>query len=402
VLFAVLLAAFAGIGWRIYTYQAAPVRPARATADIPVPVAAATAETGDVNNILNALGTVTPLATDTVRSQISGYLTKVAFQEGQTVQQGQLLAQIDPRLYAAALQQSQGQLQRDQALLKNARLDLTRFRTLATQDSIAGQQVDTQQSLVQQDEGVVKADEALVEAAQVNLNYCSIVAPITGRIGLRQVDVGNYVQANDSSGIATITQMQPIAVVFPVPEDNLPEIVKQLRAGATLPVVAYNRDQSVKLAEGKLLTTDNQVDTTTGTVKLKAEFDNQDESLFPDQFVNAQLVVNVIHDATVIPTAAVQRGEPGTFVYLIRPDQTVTVRPVKLGIVDGERVIVAAGLAPGDRVVVDGADKLRDGAKVSVRTAQGDDSRKVSTADSTDPVKVSDGQSASADGRAPL
>lgn len=367
-----LMLALGGIGWRVYTDQAAPTRPTRAaTADAPMPVAAAIAQTGDVNDTLDALGTVTPLATVTVRTQINGHLTQIAFTEGQTVQKGQLLAQIDQRPYAAALQQAQGQLIRDQALLKNARLDLARFRTLATQDSIAGQQVDTQASLVQQDEGIVKADEAVVDAAKVSLDYCSIVAPLTGRIGLRQVDEGNYVQTSDSNGIATITQMHPITVVFPVPEDNLPQIVKQLRAGATLPVTAYNRDQTALLAQGKLLTLDNEVDASTGTVKLKAEFDNQDEGLFPNQFVNVRLVMDVVRDATVVPTAAIQRGEPGTYVYLIQPDQTVTVRPVKLGIVDGERVVVASGLAPGDRVVVDGADKLRDGAKVAVKDAAG-------------------------------
>ncbi|MGH6883456.1 MAG: efflux RND transporter periplasmic adaptor subunit, partial [Hypericibacter sp.] len=302
-----LLLALGGIGWRVYTDEAAPARPTRAAADTPMPVAAATAQTSDVNDTLDALGTVTPLATVTVRTQINGHLTQIAFTEGQTVQKGQLLAQIDQRPYAAALQQAQGQLIRDQALQKNARLDLTRFRTLATQDSIAGQQVDTQASLVQQDEGIVKADEALVDAAKVSLDYCSIVAPLTGRIGLRQVDEGNYVQTSDSNGIATITQMHPITVVFPVPEDNLPQIVKQLRAGATLPVTAYNRDQTAVLAQGKLLTLDNEVDTSTGTVKLKAEFDNQDEGLFPNQFVNARLVMDVVHDATVIPTAAIQR-----------------------------------------------------------------------------------------------
>jgi multidrug efflux system membrane fusion protein len=294
-------------------------------------------------------------------------LTEVAFKEGQTVRKGDFLAQIDPRPYQAALDQVEGQLLKDQATLKVAQIDLARYETLDKQDSIAKQQVVDQQYTVLQSEGTVKVDQGLVDNARLNLNYCRIVSPIDGRVGLRLVDPGNYVQVNSSTGIAVITQTQPITVVLVLPEDDLPPILKRLHDGAKLPVTAYDRSRTTKLATGVLAAVDSQIDTTTGTVKLKALFDNTSETLFPNQFVNANVLVDVLHDATLVPTAAIQRGAPGTFVYLVKPDSSVAVQAVTLGPVDGERVAVQSGLAPGDRVVIDGADKLRDGATVEVR-----------------------------------
>jgi multidrug efflux system membrane fusion protein len=362
-----LVLVLAGVGWVVFHPRTAPqVRGGRFSNNGPMPVAMATVEKGDVPVTLNALGTVTPLATVTVRTQINGQLMQVGFKEGDMVNKGDFLAEIDPRPYQATLDQMQGQLLRDQALLKNAQLDVARYRKLVAENSIAQQQRDTQESLVHQLEGTVKADEAQVASAQLNLSYCRILAPVTGRVGLRQVDPGNYVQLSDANGIVVITQTKPISVIFTLPEDTLPAVVKRLRAGATLPVTGFNRTQTTKLATGVLTTVDNQVDTSTGTVKLRAQFDNADESLFPNQFVNAQLLVDTLKDASVVPTAAVQRGAPGTFVYVIKPDDTVAVQPVKLGPTAGERVAVQDGLTPGERVVVDGADKLRDGAKVTL------------------------------------
>ncbi len=335
-------------------------------ADGPVPVVAAPAQKGDVKVTLPALGTVTPLATVTVHTQIAGLLMQIGFTEGQLVHQGDFLAQIDPRPYQLTLEQDQGQLERDQALLKEAQLDLERYRTLVKQDSIAKQQFDTQASLVQQYEGTVRSDQSQVDNAKLNLVYCHITAPVTGRVGLRQVDQGNYVQTSDTNGIVVITQLQPITVVFTAPEDNIPAILKRLHTGEKLQTVLYDRADNTKLATGQLMTIDNQIDTTTGMVKLRSQFDNADEMLFPNQFVNTQLLLDTLHDATTIPTAAIQRGVPGTFVYLVKDDNSVTVRPVTLGPSEGERVAVLSGLAPGDKVVVDGTDKLREGAKITL------------------------------------
>ena len=374
ILLALALAALAGYG--LYRVAAPSHRPANAPGAgprsgqmPPQSVGAALIGRGDVRVILNALGTVTPLTTVTVRTQIAGQLQQIAFKEGQIVHKGDFLAQIDPRPYQVALESGEGALARDQALLKNAQLDLARYQTLVKQDSIAKQTLDTQASLVQQYAGTVKTDQATIDTAKLNLVYCHITAPATGRVGLRQVDEGNYVQTSDTNGIVVITQLQPISVVFSLPEDNVPEITRQAPSGAGLLVMAYDRADLHQIATGKLETIDNQVDTATGTVKLRALFDNPDNALFPNQFVNAKLVVETKQDVLVAPTAAIQRGEPGTFVYAIRPDDTVHVQPVKLGPTDGDKVMIESGLNEGDRVVTDGADRLREGAKVTVPQA---------------------------------
>ncbi|HEY5211362.1 MAG TPA: MdtA/MuxA family multidrug efflux RND transporter periplasmic adaptor subunit [Stellaceae bacterium] len=335
------------------------------------PVGAATVATGDIDITLNALGTVTPLATVTVRTQINGQLVQIAFTEGQIVKKGDFLAEIDPRPYQIALQQAQGQLARDQALLKGAQVDLARYQKLARQNSIAQQQADDQLYLARQYEGTVKLDEAGVANAKLNLAYCHIVSPVAGKAGLRQVDVGNYVQTSDANGIVVVTQLQPITVLFPVAEDFLPQIQKREAAGAKLPVTAYDRAMTTKLAAGTLYAIDSQIDPTTGTVKMKAQFDNADFALFPQQFVNAKLLIDTLKDVVIAPTAAIQRGAPGTFVFLIKTGNKVAVTNVKLGPVQGEQVAVLSGLAAGDRVVVDGADRLRDGVTVTVPQAKG-------------------------------
>ena len=330
-------------------------------------VVAATARKGDIDVTLDELGTVMSLATVTVQTQISGQLMQVAFHEGQSVKQGDFLAQIDPRPFQATLEQDEGQLMHDEAALKEAETDLARFRTLARQDSIALQQAQDQAYLAQQDAGTVQVDRAMVENAKLNLAYCHIVSPVTGRIGLRLVDPGNYVQVANSTGIAVIAQMQPITVVFTLAEDDLPAVLDELHRGHSLQATAYDRSGMRKLAVGQVYALDSTIDPTTGTVKLRAQFANRDETLFPDQFVNVVLLVKREHGATVIPTAAVQRGAPGTFVYLVKPDNRVAVRPIALGATDDPLSAVLSGLQPGDRVVVDGADKLSDGMQVSLR-----------------------------------
>ena len=364
-----LVVAAAAVSWWFYGRQPAPP-PARPNAfAAATPVVAATAVSGDIDMTLNGLGTVTSLATVTIKSQLSGQLVRVAYQEGQMINKGDLVAEIDSRPYELALAQAQGALERDQALLQTAELDLKRYQELAKTNAIPRQQLDTQTSLVAQDKGLVIADQAQIDVQKLNIAYCHVVAPVTGRAGLRLVDPGNYVTAGDASGIVVITQLQPISVVFTVAEDNVPQIARRLRAGATLPVTAFDRSGVVKLATGVLKTLDNQIDTTTGTLKLRAEFANEDDGLFPNQFVNVQLLVDTLHDATVVPTSAIQRGAPGTFVYLVNADNTVTVKPVTLGPASAERIAIQSGLSPGDRVVVDGADKLRNGAKVVPRNA---------------------------------
>jgi multidrug efflux system membrane fusion protein len=302
----------------------------------------------------------------TVRSRVDGELVKVAFTEGQSVRAGEVLAEIDPRAYRAQLAQAEGQMARDQALLANARIDVERYRTLYAQDSIAKQQVDTQEALVRQYEGTVKFDQGQIDNAKLQVLYSTITAPIGGRLGLRLVDAGNIVHASDANGLVVITQLQPIAAVFTIPQDRLPDVLKRLRAGAPLPVEAYDREQKIKLATGRLLTVDNQIDPTTGTVKLKAQFPNQDGGLFPNQFVNVRLQLDTLRGATLVPSPAVQRGAQGTFVYVLKDDHTVALRPVKTGVSEGETVAIESGLAPGETVVIDGNDRLRDGAKAEV------------------------------------
>ncbi|WP_028230762.1 MdtA/MuxA family multidrug efflux RND transporter periplasmic adaptor subunit [Paraburkholderia mimosarum] len=353
--------------------NAAPAEGARAhrggpgaMANLPQPVSVATARAGDMPIVITALGTVTPLAGVTVRTQLSGTLQSVYFEEGQMVKKGDVLAQIDPRPYQISLANAEGQLARDQALLATARLDLKRYQTLLSQDSIASQQVDTQASLVRQYEGTVKSDQANVDTYKLDLTYARITAPVSGRVGLRQVDPGNYVTPSDTNGIVVLTQIEPISVVFTTSEDNLPSITKQLRAGNKMPVTAYDRSNTTMLERGSLDTLDNQIDTTTGTVKLRASFVNHEQALFPNQFVNARLLVDTIHDAVIVPTSAVLNGSQGQYVYVAKPDNTVSVRLVKVGLVDAERTSIASGLGVGERVVTDGSDRLREGAKISI------------------------------------
>lgn len=331
-----------------------------------VVVAAVTQQ--DVPVYLNGLGTVTGLRTVTVRSRLDGELVGVSFKEGQLVAAGDLLAEIDSRALKVQLLQMEGQLQRDEALLKNAETDWARYKTLLEQDSISAQQTVTQASLVKQYQGTVAIDRALVANAKLQLSYTNITAPITGRLGLRLVDPGNMVRANDTNGLVIITQIQPISVVFSLPEDALPSVMQQLNAGKNLTVDAYDRSGQKKLAQGNLLAVDNQIDLSTGTVKLKSQFANTDAALFANQFVNVKMLVDTLKGVLTVPATALQNGASGSFVYVVKENQTVSVRPVQLGAVDGERVVVQAGLQVGESVVVDGADKLREGGQIKLIT----------------------------------
>jgi len=359
----------------VHTYRAPQPANPRAAAGGLQSVGAATVGPGNIRVIVNALGTVTPLATVTVQTQISGQLTEVAFSEGQLVNKGDFLAQVDARPYEIAKAQAEGQLAHDQGLLAQAQTDLKRYQTLVAQNSIARQQAEDQAFLVQQDEGTVKVDQAQVDAQALNIAYCHIVSPVTGRIGLRLVDPGNYVQTSSASSIAVVTQLQPITVIFSVAEDYLPDIMPQFAAGTALQVTAFDRANVKQLATGKVSAVDSQIDTTTGTVKLRAQFDNADGALFPNQFVNVQLLLRTLTDVVTVPTVAIQRGSPngqqGSYVYVVNADNTVTVRPIAIGPTDGSMTAVNSGLAAGDHVVIDGADRLREGLHVNVSTLDG-------------------------------
>jgi multidrug efflux system membrane fusion protein len=342
-----------------------------------LPVVTAVAQSKDMPIYLSALGTVTPTYTVTVRTQINGQLLRVLFREGQLVKAGDLLAEIDPRPYQAQLIQYEGQLLRDQALLDNAKLDLKRYKTLWKQDSVAKQVLDTQVALVKQYEGTVKIDQGLLDSTKLNLKYCNITSPIDGRVGLRLVDPGNFVQTSDATGLAVIDMQHPITVVFTLPEDTVPDVVEQVNAGKILIVNLFDRAQNKKLATGRLLTMDNQIDPTTGTVKLKATFENKQNTLFPNQFVNVQLWVKTLQHATVVPTAAIQPGAQGSFVYLLGGEKqdTVSIKPVVVGVTVGDLTSVT-GLSVGQSVVVEGADKLTDGATVALsNTSAGSNSK---------------------------
>ena len=371
----IALAVVAGIGIGAYWYwhgksdsaaQSAPKAKGKSKGGFdpnrPTPVVAEAAAKGNINLFLTGLGSVMPLRTVTVRSRVDGELMRVNFTEGQMVKAGDVLAEIDPRPYQVQLQQAEGQLARDQALLQNAKIDLERYQTLFKQDSIAKQQVDTQASLVRQYEGTIHTDQSQVDNAKLQLTYARITSPITGRLGLRQVDPGNIVRAGDANGLVVITQLQPISVVFTIPQDQLSQVMK--RRDEKLPVEAWDRDNRNKIAAGTLITVDNVIDAQTGTVKLKAEFPNTDSALFPNQFVNVRMLIDTLRDVVTVPVAALQRGSQGDFVYVVKDDGTVSVRPVKLGPAEGSRVSVASGLQPGERVVTDGLDRLREGAKV--------------------------------------
>jgi multidrug efflux system membrane fusion protein len=341
--------------------------PLRAAAVPAIPVVGQAARKGDLPIYLSGLGSVTAYNTVTLRSRVDGELIRVAFEEGQIVQSGDLLAEIDPRPFQVQLTQAEGQMERDQAVLENARLDLARYQVLYAQDSIPKQQLDTQVSTVRQFEAAVKADQGAIDSAKLQLVYARITSPITGRIGLRLVDPGNIVHATDQNGLAVITQLQPISVIFSISQDYVPQVMKKLRAGQHMRVEAYDRELKNRIASGSLETIDNQVDVTTGTVRFKGIFANKDNSLFPNQFVNARLLIDIRRGVILIPTAAVQRGPESAFVYVITPDNTVEVRNVALGPIEGDSASINRGLAEGEIVVTQGVDKLQAGARVTLR-----------------------------------
>jgi membrane fusion protein, multidrug efflux system len=333
----------------------------------PVPVVITKVSRSSIPVYLNGIGNVTPYYTNIVKSRVDGQLMKVNFNEGDFVKEGQVLAEIDPRPFQVQLAMAQATLAHDQALLANANVDLKRYQELVKTDAIPSQQLDTQRALVAQYDAVIKQDQANIDNAQLQLVYAKVTAPISGVLGLRLVDPGNIVHASDANGIITITQVQPIAVLFTIPEDSLPQVVQKLRAGNHLPADAYNRDNSKKLASGTLMTLDNQIDSTTGTSKLKAVFDNKDNSLFPQQFVNVRLLVDTLTNQTVVPNVAVQNGQQGTYVYVVDGDSVVHLKQVQVGVTTATDADILNGIEDGDRVVVDGTDRLIEGATVRVR-----------------------------------
>jgi multidrug efflux system membrane fusion protein len=359
-------------------------KPAAPSGPPPQTVRAAPAVLGDMPITIDALGTVTPLATVTVKTQISGKLMQVGFTEGQLVKEGDFLAQIDPRPFEATLAQAQGQLAKDTSLYQQAQADLTRYQTLVKQDSIAHQQVEDQVFLVAQDKAAMASDQAQIDAAKLNIYYTHIVSPITGRVGLRLIDAGNYVQPTDALGLVVITQLDPISVIFTTPEDNWPRITSRFNSGAKLPVTAFDRSNVKQLATGVLTTFDNQVDTSTGTFKLRATFPNPDNALFPSEFVNVRLLVDTMSGAVLVPNSAIQIGSPGSFVYVVNADDTVSVRKVTTGPADPSHTVVASGLAVGEKAVTDGADRLREGAKVRLAPPRPDAGQ--AAADATAPA----------------
>ena len=352
---------------RMSAANAAAAAKAAAKGPPPIPVVAAKSRKGDIGVYYSGLGAVTPLATVTVRARVDGQLMNVRYREGDTVRKGDLLVEIDDGPYQAALTQAEGLLIRDQAALENARIDLVRYQQLAPQKAIPEQQLATQQATVHQDEGVVKLDEGQIESAKVNLAYCKIAAPATGRIGLRLVDPGNIVQTADANGLLVITQMDPISAIFTISEDQLQVVLQKMSAGQTLEVDAYDRGGKTKLAQGSLTTLDNQIDPTTGTLKLRATFQNAKGALYPNQFVNAKLLVQEKRGVTLVSTAAVQRNSQATYVYVVKADSTVTVRPITIGTTEGDDSEVTAGLTPGEVVVMTGVDKLQEGSKVTAQ-----------------------------------
>jgi multidrug efflux system membrane fusion protein len=368
----IVLAVAAFLWYRIHSaaqasaQKAASAKGGKAGGAPATPVVAAKVTTGNIGVYVTGLGAITPIYTVTLKSRVDGQLMSVHFKEGDLVKQGDPLIEIDPRPYEATVTQAEGQLLRDQALLANARVDLTRYQNLVKTSAIPEQQLATQSALVEQYEGTVKNDQGLVDAAKLNVMYCHITAPITGVVGLRLVDPGNIVHAADTNGMLVITQIQPISAIFTVSEDQLSPILAKVRAGQTLPVDAWDREMKNKLASGSLATLDNEIDQTTGTLKLRANFDNANRTLYPNQFVNARLLQQEKTGVTLLPSAAIQRNTNNTYVYLVKPDSTVTIRTIKVGTTEGDQTEVTSGLSPGDTVVMTGVDKLQEGSKVAV------------------------------------
>lgn len=351
--------------------QSDAARTGRNVAPRAVSVVGAQARIGDLGVYQSGLGTVTPLATVTVRSRVDGQLTKVAYTEGQFVHRGDLLAEIDPRPFEVQLHQAEGQLAKDEAALTNAKIDLERYQVLIKEDSIPRQQLDTQRATVDQNEAALKSDQAQIESANLNLTYCRITAPVAGIVGLRLVDAGNIVHASDPNGLVVITQQQPIAVVFTIAADRLPRVLKRMKDGHQLEVEAWDRDLTTKLETGTVLAIDNQIDPTTGTVRIKALFPNQGSALYPNQFVNARLLVDTLRNAVLLPTAAIQRSPQSTYVFVVKPDDTVELREVAVELTEGDQTAVRTGVTSGETVVVDGVDKLQPGSKVALAPTGG-------------------------------